>query len=106
VLLAQGKAEEAEPYVQQALAGYRRMVETKRRELGPVDTDNNPIGGEVRLLASAEIRQSVWKAIGVVVFLDTGQVVVSSDLDGIHLDVSEHAKLGATVAARVRALLV
>jgi hypothetical protein len=38
-------------------------------------------------------------------FLDTGQVIVSSDLDGIHLEASEHAKLGAAVAARVRALL-
>jgi hypothetical protein len=39
-------------------------------------------------------------------FLDTGQVIVSSDLDGIHLEASEHAKLGAAVAARVRSLLV
>ena len=39
-------------------------------------------------------------------FLDTSQVIVSSDLDGIHLEASEHAKLGAAVAARVRALLV
>ena len=39
-------------------------------------------------------------------FLDTGQVIVSSDLDGIHLEASEHAKLGAAAAAHVRALLV
>ena len=35
-------------------------------------------------------------------FLDAGQVIVSSDLDGIHLEASEHAKLGVAVAARVR----
>jgi hypothetical protein len=39
-------------------------------------------------------------------FPTTGQVIVSSDLDGVHLEASEHTKLGATVAARVRALLV
>jgi hypothetical protein len=37
-------------------------------------------------------------------FLDTGQVIASSDLDGIHLEASQHAKPGAVVAARVRAL--
>jgi lysophospholipase L1-like esterase len=37
--------------------------------------------------------------------LDTGQVIVSSDLDGIHLEASEHAKLGVAVAAPVRKLL-
>jgi lysophospholipase L1-like esterase len=35
-------------------------------------------------------------------FLDTVEVIVSSKLDAIHLDVSEHCKLGQAVAARVR----
>jgi len=38
-------------------------------------------------------------------FLDAGAFVVSSDLDGIHLDASEHKKLGLAVAARVREIL-
>ena len=38
-------------------------------------------------------------------FLDTGQVIVSSDLDGIHFEVAEHRKLGEAVAARVRQML-
>ncbi len=38
-------------------------------------------------------------------FLDTSQVVVSSDLDGIHLEASEHRKLGVAVATRVREIL-
>jgi len=38
-------------------------------------------------------------------FLDTAQVIVSSDLDGIHFEVSEHQKLGRAVAARVREIL-
>jgi lysophospholipase L1-like esterase len=37
--------------------------------------------------------------------LDTGQVIVSSDLDGIHLEASEQKELGRAVAAKVRELL-
>lgn len=37
--------------------------------------------------------------------LDASEVVVSSDLDGIHLERDEHAKLGETVAARVREII-
>jgi len=39
------------------------------------------------------------------VFLDASEVVVSSDLDGIHLEAGEHRKLGAAVADRVRSAL-
>ena len=35
-------------------------------------------------------------------FLDTGQVIVSSDLDGICLEASEQKKLGVAVADLVR----
>jgi hypothetical protein len=38
-------------------------------------------------------------------FLDAGQVIVSSKLDGIHLDPAELPKLGRTVAAAVREIL-
>jgi lysophospholipase L1-like esterase len=38
-------------------------------------------------------------------FLDAGSVIVSSDLDGIHFDPPEHAKLGRAVAERVKELL-
>ncbi|UCH26285.1 MAG: SGNH/GDSL hydrolase family protein [Trueperaceae bacterium] len=38
-------------------------------------------------------------------FLDTGTVIRSSDLDGIHFELGEHRKLGQAVAARVRQLL-
>jgi len=38
-------------------------------------------------------------------FLDAAQIVVSSDLDGIHLDADQHAKLGKAVAARVKEIL-
>jgi lysophospholipase L1-like esterase len=36
--------------------------------------------------------------------LDTDEVMVSSDLDGIHFEVEEHQKLGKAVAARVRTI--
>ena len=38
-------------------------------------------------------------------FLDTGQVIFSSHLDGIHLEASEQEKLGQAVAGKVRELL-
>jgi lysophospholipase L1-like esterase len=38
-------------------------------------------------------------------FLDAADVMVSSDADGIHLDASEHQKLGEAVAQRVRQMI-
>lgn len=37
--------------------------------------------------------------------LDAGSVIGSSDVDGIHLDAREHARLGQEVATRARDLL-
>lgn len=38
-------------------------------------------------------------------FLDAAQVIVSSDLDGIHLEAGEHEKLGKAVAVKVKEIL-
>ena len=38
-------------------------------------------------------------------FLDAAEVIVSSDVDGIHFDAEEQRKLGGAVAARVREIL-
>jgi lysophospholipase L1-like esterase len=38
-------------------------------------------------------------------FLDAGSVIASSDLDGIHLEAAEHAKLAEAVARKVKELL-
>ena len=38
-------------------------------------------------------------------FLDAGKVIVSTKLDGIHLDASEQVKLGKAVAGEVRRIL-
>jgi len=40
-----------------------------------------------------------------VAFLDTSEVIVSSDVDGIHFEAEEHRKLGEAVAGQVRRLL-
>ena len=38
-------------------------------------------------------------------FFDAGGVIVSSDVDGIHLDLDQHAKLGAALAVEVQRIL-
>jgi lysophospholipase L1-like esterase len=38
-------------------------------------------------------------------FLDASQIIKSSDIDGIHLEVSEHKKLGVAVAEKVQEIL-
>ena len=38
-------------------------------------------------------------------FLDTAEVIVSSDIDGIHFDLEEHHKLGKRVAQEVARIL-
>jgi lysophospholipase L1-like esterase len=38
-------------------------------------------------------------------FLDAGEVIVSSAIDGIHWEASQHARLGQAVAEKVRAIL-
>jgi lysophospholipase L1-like esterase len=37
--------------------------------------------------------------------LDAAEVIVSSDVDGIHLDLVEHRKLGSAIASRVKQML-
>ncbi|HLA06125.1 MAG TPA: SGNH/GDSL hydrolase family protein [Anaerolineales bacterium] len=38
-------------------------------------------------------------------FLDTSTIIVSSDLDGIHFEQSQHVKLGQVVAVKVREII-
>ena len=38
-------------------------------------------------------------------FLDTSKIITSSDLDGIHFEQSEHAKLGQAVAVKIKELI-
>ncbi len=62
------------------------------------------VGGEEKShqLADAYIKRGREKGFRV---FDAGQVIESSPLDGIHLEASEHAKLGQAVANEVRGIL-
>ena len=40
-----------------------------------------------------------WRRGTAAAFLDAGEVIVSSPLDGVHFDAAEHGKLGRAVAA-------
>ena len=58
-------------------------------------------GGAVKSQRLAETYAGVAKQHGVA-FLDAGEVIVSSPLDGVHFDADEHAKLGRAVAAALK----
>jgi lysophospholipase L1-like esterase len=62
------------------------------------------VGAEEKSRRFVEHYQRVAEEYGCA-FLDTSQVIVSSDVDGVHLEPSEHLKLGIAVAAEVRRLL-
>jgi len=62
--------------------GVSTMRGYGRRELGPRDADGNALGGEVRLLAGAELRAMIRPPFGMAVFVDSGQVWAErGDLD-------------------------
>jgi outer membrane protein assembly factor BamA len=53
--------------------GSSSMRGFKRRQLGPVDSEGTPIGGEAKLEAAAELRYPILWRIKGALFLDTGQ---------------------------------
>ncbi|MCM0648043.1 SGNH/GDSL hydrolase family protein [Clostridium swellfunianum] len=61
-------------------------------------------GGEEKSHKLSERFESVSKLLGCE-FLDAAKNITSSDIDGIHLEVSEHKRLAAAVAKKVRELL-
>lgn len=54
--------------------GVSTMRGYHRRELGPRDSEGNPIGGEAQVLAGAELRQQLIGMFGLAAFVDAGQV--------------------------------
>ena len=62
------------------------------------------LGAEERCVGLASAFQQVAKEEGCH-FFDAGGVIASSDVDGIHLDVDQHAVLGRALAQVIRSLL-
>jgi len=61
-------------------------------------------GAEEKSKMLGEVYQKFAQEAGVA-FLDTSEVIISSDVDGIHFEAEEHRKLGEVVARQVRRLL-
>ena len=76
-------------------------------KLTPVGSTNFPEifhGAEEKSRILGQIYRKFAQEAGVA-FLDTSEVIVSSDVDGIHFEADEHRKLGGAVARQVKQLL-
>ncbi|MGQ9570552.1 MAG: outer membrane protein assembly factor BamA [Thermodesulfovibrionales bacterium] len=63
------------PIVERFFLGGRSTVRGYEQDtLGPKGRDGNPTGGNAFLLGNLEIRSSLGKGVGIVAFLDTGNV--------------------------------
>jgi len=63
------------PLIERYFLGGRSTVRGYSNDaLGPKDEDGNPTGGNVFALVNGEFRFSVWKGLGIVAFLDNGNV--------------------------------
>lgn len=69
--------------------GASSMRGFRRNELGPVDSDGKPVGGEVKVEAGAELRVPVLSPFALAVFVDSGQVWAQRD--DVNLDELEVA---------------
>jgi len=63
------------PLVERFFLGGRTTVRGYAQDtLGPRGVDNNPTGGNAFLMGNIELRFDVWKGLGLVTFLDWGNV--------------------------------
>jgi outer membrane protein insertion porin family len=63
------------PLIERYFLGGRSTVRGYSNDaLGPKDEDGNPTGGNVFALVNGEFRFSVWRGLGIVAFLDSGNV--------------------------------
>jgi outer membrane protein insertion porin family len=68
-------AEENLPLSERFYAGGEKSVRGyARRQLGPKNSSNDPIGGLSLLDGSVELRRPLWQALGGALFVDFGQV--------------------------------
>ncbi|HSW61824.1 MAG TPA: outer membrane protein assembly factor BamA [Dissulfurispiraceae bacterium] len=63
------------PIVERFFLGGRTTVRGYQQDmLGPKDSDGNPVGGNAFFMGNFEFRTSVWKELGLVTFLDWGNI--------------------------------
>lgn len=63
------------PIVERFFLGGRTTVRGYQQDLlGPKDADRNPVGGNAFFMGNFEFRTSIWKELGLVMFLDWGNV--------------------------------
>ncbi len=63
------------PLIERYFLGGRSTVRGYSNDaLGPKDADSNPTGGNIFALTNMEFRIPFWKGLGVVAFLDSGNV--------------------------------
>jgi lysophospholipase L1-like esterase len=75
----------------------------------PIRTPKGPIapkfmGGENKCIGLAEAYEKVCLELDCF-FFDSSQMITSSDVDGVHLDVSQHAVLGKALAKVVASIV-
>lgn len=63
------------PLIERFFLGGRSTVRGYAQDtVGPLGADNNPTGGNAFVETNLELRTSVWKGLGIVTFLDSGNV--------------------------------
>jgi outer membrane protein insertion porin family len=63
------------PLIERFFLGGRSTVRGYAQDtVGPLGSNNNPTGGNAFIQTNVELRTSVWKGLGVVTFLDSGNV--------------------------------
>lgn len=70
------------------------------QSVGPLDDDDNPLGGRSLFLLSAELRARVWGNFGIVPFIDAGNVYTAAVPD-----FDEALRAGAGLGFRYRTLI-
>ena len=63
------------PLIERYFLGGRSTVRGYSNDaLGPKDDNDNPTGGNIFALVNNELRVSLWKGLGIVAFIDSGNV--------------------------------
>lgn len=69
--------------------------------VGPLDELDGMFAGAIEKSKQFARYYGIWAARNRLDFLDAGSIVVSSPVDGIHLEPSQHATLGRAIGAKI-----